>query len=143
MYSIDFLARSSATWGAVINITFFTLFSCDYRSSIRHGNRLLQAYLPRSDVPSEAATALGTDPLQPSSPTPSTRLSLDLLPLRPSIPLQLSVEFVSDECERPTSHEGEFEVGRLFLNRLEVPAAALQQVRELWRMAANAPTGLQ
>ena len=46
---------------------------------------------------------------------------------------------VGGECVRPALCTDGFELSRLLLNRLEVLGAALQQVEELRRRAADAP----
>jgi hypothetical protein len=77
--------------------------------------------------------------------TPSARPALDLLQSRASIPLVLVLhpELTGDTCARPASDNSGLELSRLLLNRLEVLAAALQQVEELQRRAADAPGGWQ
>jgi hypothetical protein len=72
---------------------------------------------------------------------PSARPSLNLLQSRVSIPLVLVLHptLASDKCARPSSDDSGLELSRLLLNRLKVLAAALQQVKELERKAANAP----
>jgi hypothetical protein len=73
--------------------------------------------------------------------TPNVRPAMNLLELRASIPLVVVLHAASDgdECVGPASDESRLEFSRLLLNRLKVLAAALQQVKELRRMAANAP----
>jgi hypothetical protein len=60
----------------------------------------------------------------------------------PLVPV-LRVEGSGEECARPATDDSGFELSRLLLKRLEVLAAALQQVKELQRMAAEAPEGMQ
>jgi hypothetical protein len=73
--------------------------------------------------------------------TARVRPALNLLELRASIPplVVLHPALVGDECARPASFTDGFERSRHLLNRLEVLAAALQQVEELGRGAADAP----
>ena len=81
-----------------------------------------------SSLPSEQVTA-------------SVRPAVNLLELRASVPplVVLDPALVGDECARPTSFNDGFGRSRRLLNRLEVLAAALQQVEELGRGAADAP----
>jgi hypothetical protein len=76
--------------------------------------------------------------------TPSVRPALVLSEQR-SIPPVVVIHpaLVGGECVRPSSNNSGFEGSRLPLRRLEVLAAALQQVEELQCMAANAPEGRQ
>jgi hypothetical protein len=76
---------------------------------------------------------------------PSVRPILNRLQLRGSIPpvVILHTALAGDERMRPASVTDGFELSRLLLNRLKVLAAALQQVKELQRKAANAPGGHQ
>jgi hypothetical protein len=60
----------------------------------------------------------------------------------PLVPV-LRVEGSDEERARPAKDDSGFELSRLLLKRLEVLAAALQQVKELQRWAADAPEGLQ
>jgi hypothetical protein len=81
-----------------------------------------------SSLPSEQVTA-------------SVRPAVNLLELRASIPPLVAFDpaLVGDECARPASFTDGFERSRRLLSRLEVLTAALQQVEELGRGAAEAP----
>ena len=68
----------------------------------------------------------------PSASLPQSRSTIPLV-------LVLRVEDTCAECERPSVDYSGFELCRLLLNRLKVRAAALQGVKELHCMAANAP----
>jgi hypothetical protein len=82
-----------------------------------------------------------------SSSLPPEQVPLSVCPAvnlpeqRASIPpvLVLHPALVGDECVRPASLTDRFELSRILLERLEVPAAALQQVKELRGRAADAP----
>jgi hypothetical protein len=73
--------------------------------------------------------------------TPSARPALNLLEQRASVPpvVVLHPALVGDECGRPALLTDRFELSRILLERLVVLAAALQQVEELRRRAADAP----
>ena len=69
------------------------------------------------------------------------RPSVNLLEQRTSIPpvLVLHPALVGDEWVRPASLADGFHLSRHLLDRLEVLAAALHQIKELRRRAADAP----
>jgi hypothetical protein len=77
--------------------------------------------------------------------TQSTGPELMFQQSRAAVPLVpvLRVEDSGEKCARPATDDSGFELSRLLLKRLEVLVAALQQVKELQRRAANAPEGLQ
>jgi hypothetical protein len=70
--------------------------------------------------------------------------SLNRLPSRSYIlPAIVPVKLADDADECPSTNYGGLELSRLLLPRLAVLPAALQQVRELQRIAANAPEEMQ
>jgi hypothetical protein len=77
--------------------------------------------------------------------THSARPPLNLLQSRASIPpaLVLHIALAGDKCARPAPNDRGHELSRLLLNRLEVLAAAMRQVEELLRKAADAPEGFK
>jgi len=80
----------------------------------------------------------------PSEPVmPGAWLSSNLLQSRASIPQVVVLVVAGDRCALPPYDESGFDPCRLLLERLMVLAAALQQVKELQRKAADAPAGLQ
>jgi hypothetical protein len=93
-------------------------------------------------LPSEQGPPLSP---RPEQGTPGARPSLTLLQSRAYVPpvLVLHPELAGDKCARPASDNSGLELSRLLLYRLEVLAAALQQVKELQRRAADASGGWQ
>jgi hypothetical protein len=128
-------------------ITVEVLLSWDYRGASEVGTRLLQATAPdrmchMCPLPS------GQGPLFSASSeqlTHSARPSLNLLQSRASIPPVLvpHIALAGDKCARPASDDSGLELSRLLVNRLKVLVAALQQVKEFQRKAADAPEKLQ
>jgi hypothetical protein len=56
---------------------------------------------------------------------------------------ELDTVSAGDQSARPASYDSGFELIRLLLTRLEVLGAALQEVKELRRNAAEAPGEVQ
>jgi hypothetical protein len=70
-------------------------------------------------------------------------LSLNLLQSRAPISLVLALAMADDKDALRALNESGFDLSRLLLERLEVLAAALRQVKELLRKAADSPEDLQ
>ena len=128
----------------VMTVTSFTLPSCEHRFSIRHWENGC-CKLPGTQIgcamnPFQSGHTLSSS-LCSEQVTLSVRHAVNLLELRAAIPplVVLHPALTGDECVRPALLSDGFKLSRRLLNRLELLSAALQQVEELGRGAAEAP----